>query len=219
MHLNAEVPLIFLPKLAFNGAVDLRSEIWLSSKFQKTEDYILKKELLRTLPGYAEFKTVCSFEKCEVEYPEWTGKEKYIIFSKLSRGDLDKQFPEITAYMSPYILIDASVSETLVEYKRNEDKHHWRAVHRESGFGFDENTELSHPELVINSMEEEIMLRILVDQAMSQLTDVQRRRIQLRYFEGLTYAQIAKLEHTSDPAILKSVIAALEKMKKFLEEK
>lgn len=178
----------------------------------------MKTELLRNLPGYAEFKTLCSFEKCEDEYPGWTGKEKYIVFSELCRKDLEARFPEITARLSPYILIDASVSGALVDYKRNEDKHRWRSVHLESGFGFDEETELKHPELLDDNTEEKMMLRILLEQAMDQLTEAQKRRIQLRYYEGLTYAQIAKLENTSDPAVLKSVVAALEKMKKFLEE-
>jgi len=178
----------------------------------------LKKKLIRNMPGYDEFKKECTFEKCEDEYPGWTGKEKYIVFSKLSRRELEAKYPEITAFISPYTLIDASVSAALVEYKRNEDKHHWRAVNHENGYGFDEHTESTHPELLINDMEENLMLQIMLDQAMSQLTDVQKRRVQMRYFEGLTYAQIAKLEHTSDPAILKSVISALEKMKKFLEE-
>lgn len=178
----------------------------------------MKKELLRNLPGYTEFCTVCSFEKCEDEYPGWTGKEKYIVFSQLSRQELERRFPEITKVISPYILIDASVSDALVEYKRNEDKYHWRAVHRQTGYGFDEYTELLYPELVSDRMEEEVSLQILLKQAMGQLTEAQRRRIKLRYFEGLTYAQIAKLEQASDPAVLKSVTAALEKMKKFLEE-
>lgn len=94
----------------------------------------MKKEFIRNLPGYAEFRTVCSFEKCEDEYPGWTGKEKYIVFSQLSRRELERRFPEITKAISPYILIDDSVSDALVEYKRNEDKHHWRAVHRQSQF-------------------------------------------------------------------------------------
>lgn len=178
----------------------------------------MKKKLIRNMPGYAEFRTECSFEKCKDEYPGWTGKEKYIVFSKLSRTELESKYPEITAYISPYILIDTSVSAALVEYKRNEDKHHWRAAHHENSFGFDDSTELTHPELVSNDMEENLMLQILLEQAMSQLTDVQKRRVRMRYFEGLTYAQIARLEHTTDPAILKSVILALEKMKKFLEE-
>lgn len=178
----------------------------------------MKKESIRNLPGYGEFRSICRFEKCEDEYPGWTGKEKYIVFSNLSRAELEARFPEITAHLSPYILIDASVSKALVEYKRNEDKHRWRAAHHENGFGFDEHTEMVHPEMLIDNMDEELMLRVALEQAMGQLTDAQRRRIQLRYYEGLTYAQIARLENTSDPAVLKSVVAALEKMKKFLEE-
>jgi len=178
----------------------------------------LKKELTRNLPGYTEFRSCCRFEKCEDEYPGWTGKEKYIVFSQFSRSDLESRFPEITKAISPYILIDASVSNALVEYKRNEDKHHWRAVHRQTNFGFVEFTEIHYPELVTDRMEEDVSLKMLLEQAMEQLTEVQRRRIKMRYFEGLTYAQIAKLEQATDPAVLKSVNAALEKMKKFLEE-
>lgn len=178
----------------------------------------MKKELLRNIPGYASFCDECSFEKCEDEYPGWTGIEKYIVFSNLTRDELASKYPEIIAYISPYILIDRTVSPALVSYKRNDDKHHWRSVHRESGFGFDEFTEFIHDELLDDHMEEDIMLRIVLKQAMDQLTEVQRRRVQLRYFEGLTYAQIAKLEQTTDPAILKSISAALKKMKKFLEE-
>ena len=74
----------------------------------------MKKEFIRNLPGYAEFRTVCSFEKCEDEYPGWTGKEKYIVFSQLSRRELERRFPEITKAISPYILIDDSVSDALV---------------------------------------------------------------------------------------------------------
>lgn len=178
----------------------------------------MKKELIRNLPGYTEFRSCCRFKKCEDEYPGWTGKEKYIVFSQFSRSDLESRFPEITKAISPYILIDASVSNALVEYKRNEDKHHWRAVHRQTNFGFDEFTEIHYPELVTDRMEEDVSLKMLLEQAMEQLTEVQRRRIKMRYFEGLTYAQIAKLEQATDPAVLKSVNAALEKMKKFLEE-
>lgn len=178
----------------------------------------MKKQLLRKLPGYAEFRTLCSFEKCEDEYPGWTGTEKYIVFSKLNRKDLEHRFPEITKYLSPYILIDRTISKALVDYKNNEKKHNWRAANGQTGFGFDEYTELHYAELVSDHMEEDVMLQILLEQAMAQLTEVQRRRVKLRYFEGLTYAQIAKLEQTSDPAILKSIVSALEKMKKFLDK-
>ena len=178
----------------------------------------MKKKLLRNLPGYAEFRTICSFEKCEDEYPGWTGKEKYIVFSQLGRKDLEDRFPEITRCLSPYILIDSAISKTLVDYKNNEKKHNWRAANCQTGFGYDEYTELHYDELVNDHMEDDIMLRIILDQAMAQLTEAQRRCVRLRYFEGLTYAQIAKLEQASDPAILKSIVTALEKMKKFLDE-
>lgn len=107
-------------------------------------------------------------------------------------------------------MIDDSVSDALVEYKRNEDKHHWRAEHRRTNFGFNEFTELHYPELVTDRMEEDASLKLLLEQAMGQLTEAQRRRINLRYFEGLTYAQIAKLGQAAESAALKSITVALK---------
>ncbi len=54
--------------------------------------------------------------------------------------------------------------------------------------------------------------------AINELPEIQRRRLKLYYFEGLTYEEIAALEGCSHPAVMKSVSAALQRMKKiFLE--
>lgn len=71
------------------------------------------------------------------------------------------------------------------------------------------------------SVEETVLRRIEYEKlhiAIEQLPEVQRRRIELYYFEGLTYEQIAEVENCKHPAVMKSVKAALEKIKKFLEE-
>lgn len=54
--------------------------------------------------------------------------------------------------------------------------------------------------------------------AIEHLPEVQRRRVKLYYFEGLTYEEIAEAENCKHPAVMKSVKAALEKIKKYLEE-
>ena len=178
----------------------------------------MKTELLRNLPGYAEFKTLCSFEKCEDEYPGWTGKEKYIVFSELCRKDLEARFPEITARLSPYILIDASVSKALVDYKNNEKKHQWRASAHHSSFSFDADTEIHHPSLVNECFESELLLKLLLHDALKKLSETQQRRVILRYFEGLSYKQIAKQEGVSLPVAFKSVGEAIKNLKNFIDE-
>lgn len=70
------------------------------------------------------------------------------------------------------------------------------------------------------SAEDEAMRKILYDnlyKAISRLPDIQKRRLVLYYFVGLTYEQIAELENCSFQSIAKSINTAEKKLKKFLE--
>ena len=53
--------------------------------------------------------------------------------------------------------------------------------------------------------------------AIKQLPEVQRRRLILYYFAGLTYAQIAEKEGCTFQAVGKSISAAEKRLKKILE--
>ena len=69
---------------------------------------------------------------------------------------------------------------------------------------------------------EDIVIRNLqnekVHRAIDMLTEVQRRRVKMYFFDGMTYEEIAAKEKCKHPAVVKSVKAALEKLKNFLEE-
>ena len=69
------------------------------------------------------------------------------------------------------------------------------------------------------SMEDRVYRRIMyhkLHKAIDQLPDIQRRRIRLYYFEGLTYEQIAQMEGCSKRAVKFSVDIALKKLKDYL---
>ena len=53
--------------------------------------------------------------------------------------------------------------------------------------------------------------------AISVLPEVQKRRLVLRYFAGLTYKQIAVIEGCSISPVIRSVEAAIKKLKKLLK--
>lgn len=67
---------------------------------------------------------------------------------------------------------------------------------------------------------EDLAIRNLMIQelyvAISALPEIQRRRLMLYYFNGLTYEQIAEIENCSYQAIMKSVTAAKKKLKNIL---
>lgn len=69
---------------------------------------------------------------------------------------------------------------------------------------------------------EDIVIRNLqnekVHNAIEQLPETQKRRIKMYFFEGMTYEEIAEKEKCKHPAIIKSVKAALEKLKNILSE-
>ena len=53
--------------------------------------------------------------------------------------------------------------------------------------------------------------------AISKLPEIQRRRLILYYFQGLTYEQIAEMEGCTFQAVAKSVAVAEKRLKKFLK--
>lgn len=69
---------------------------------------------------------------------------------------------------------------------------------------------------------EEIVLRNIqnekVHNAIKQLPEVQKRRVKMYFFEGMTYEEIAIKEKCKHPAVVKSVKAALEKLRIILVE-
>lgn len=68
-------------------------------------------------------------------------------------------------------------------------------------------------------VEDHVYRRIMYQElhkAIAQLPEIQRRRIQLYYFKGYTYEQIARIEECTHPAIVKSIKAAERNIFAFL---
>jgi len=71
------------------------------------------------------------------------------------------------------------------------------------------------------SAEDEALRNMTVEklhQAIATLPETQRRRLVRYYFGNLTYEQIAEMEGCSRQAVMKSVAAAEEKLKRILQE-
>ena len=60
--------------------------------------------------------------------------------------------------------------------------------------------------------------KMLVQKALAVLNEKQKRRIIMRFFDGLTLAEIAKREDVSLSTLHESVTGALKKMKRALEK-
>ena len=72
-----------------------------------------------------------------------------------------------------------------------------------------------------DSIEEVVLRKIQIEtlhKAMKKLPEMQRRRMQLYYFEGMTYEQIAKTEGCTKMPVKRSIEAAVERLKKEMKK-
>lgn len=75
--------------------------------------------------------------------------------------------------------------------------------------------------IVQESVDDLVMERLQQEQlrmAIAALPEIQRRRLVLYYFGNFTYEQIADMEGCRHPAIIKSIKAAINNLKKYFSE-
>ena len=53
--------------------------------------------------------------------------------------------------------------------------------------------------------------------AISELPEIQKRRLILYYFQGLTYEQIAEMEGCRYQSVQESILSAIKKLRKFFK--
>lgn len=90
-----------------------------------------------------------------------------------------------------------------------------------------EHSELTEASLTVRAAEYQAPLEEMVSAkmevqnlhtAITQLPEIQRRRLQMYYFEEMTYMQIAALECTSFQAVSKSINAAIRKLRELMDD-
>lgn len=69
-----------------------------------------------------------------------------------------------------------------------------------------------------NLLEEQVLLKMdleMLQVAIQSLTDIQKERLHLYFFEGLSTREIAEKQGTNQNAVWKSIQAAIKKLKNF----
>lgn len=72
--------------------------------------------------------------------------------------------------------------------------------------------------LGVDEIVETMIINEELKKAINQLSEVQKRRIKMYYFEDMTLEDIARVEKTSHQAISKSIIKALAELRKILKK-
>ena len=167
-----------------------------------------------------QFYIDCKVVSTKREYPSYTGIEKWIIITDLTEEELNGKYAEQIAPLRPFIVLSRSFGEVRENYIRNEQKHRMRAVRTVEPFDYDDELIAAHhPEIVQDSLEDELMRQFeyeKLQQAIATLNPIQKRRLQMFFFENMSYAKIAEKEGIAKSAAFKSVVSAIENVKSFL---
>jgi len=158
----------------------------------------------------------------EQEYPDFVGDIKLAIVTDLDEEVLEKRFGAEIEQYKPFILLTTLAGEVFKTHKRNESKFEKRSQLYETLYAYEEGiTELFHDELMVDTLFESIQEKLdkkRIASALKKLTEVQRRRVIMYFFEDFTIRNIAEIEGVDKRAIQDSINAAIRKLKGIIEE-
>ena len=167
-----------------------------------------------------EFQSECKVINLKYEYEGYIGKEQWAIISVLTEKEILEKYSELIGDYIPFLTLSPAFGKIRDEFRRNEKKHHMRSVRSVDAFGYeDELTEQHHPELIFDTLESAFLKseteKALLE-AIRKLKPIQRERLTQYYFQGKNASQIAKEEGVSSQAVDKSLVVAIENLKKLL---
>ena len=120
-----------------------------------------------------------------------------------------------------YTYVTKEVYEALTEtFRKEAHAQQMRDLRHISKEGY---TEGATEELVFDSAEslEDMVIRQMeletLQKAMQSLTDAQKERLHLYFFEGLSTREIAQKQQTNQNAVWKSIQSSVKKLKNFFE--
>ena len=167
-----------------------------------------------------QFYIDCEVIETKYEYPQYTGIEKWIIITDLTEEELNSKYAERIAPLRPFIVLSRYFGEVRDHYIRNENKHRMRAYRTIEPFDYDDDlVAVHHAEIIQDSLEDELIRQFeyeRLQQAIASLNPIQKRRLQMFFFENMSYAKIAEKEGIAKSAAHKSVASAIENVKSFL---
>ena len=145
------------------------------------------------------FKGDCKVINLAIEYPGYTGKEKYAIITDLSRDELEAQYKDITEKYEPFLILTREMGLVIKQFQSNEKKHEQRSKRNEHIF---DSTDDRDSLLVVLSVgdaqariEAEITRQEFIEAtryALNTLTPLQCQYLKAHYLENKSYQRISE---------------------------
>ena len=159
---------------------------------------------------------------------------KYAVTSKHPQWKMEKRFEESLDQFRPYIYLTKKEYEPIRESQNNDTKFRMRGINCHDPYGYTgELTEILHdceilcadpepdPLTAIIEKEEDALRRRQIAElpkAMETLTETQRRRLKMHFYDGMTVREIAEAEGTYKNAIDDSIQSGKKKIAEYLKK-
>ncbi len=165
-----------------------------------------------------QFENECTIINLRYEYPGYVGKEKWAIITELNLQEILKKYEEEVKSYRPFIVLTRKHADIFKEFNSNDRKHSKRQADNGEMFGYESN---NSEQLCLagayKDMESDVLSSMRIQEALSVLNSLQRKRFVKKYIEGYTLREIAQEEDVNYAAVASSLKIAKEKIKKFLK--
>lgn len=161
-----------------------------------------------------EFKSECKVMNLEKEYPGYVGDVKYMIFSDLSKEQIENKHGHMLEKFRPYEVDSMKTYQIIHDAHLEEERQEYEIETYHSQISLDTMLDESWKEVSNSLIDDSLELSEKVGYALQCLTESQKRRLFLYCFEEKTFDEIAEMEHVSKQAVLYSIKAAKKNFKK-----
>ena len=182
------------------------------------------------IDGKMEFQAV----NLITEYGQMLNGCKYAVASRYSKERLEELYTENLKKFSPFIYLTEEEYRPIRESNNNNSKFHQRDINCHTGYEYQEEISesghkcvslLADPDpdaltMIIEREDEELRKRQIaaLPEALSTLTETQRRRMIMHFYGRKTYREIASAESADLSSVRDSINLAKEKIKNFLKK-
>lgn len=182
------------------------------------------------IDGLMEFQAVNMI----TEYGQKLNGCKYAVASRYSKERLEELYAENLKKFSPYIYLTKEEYKPIRESNNNDSKFHQREINCHTGYEYQEEiSESAHecislladpePDVLTGIIEAEEIAELekykeKLPEALASLTETQRKRIVMYFYDEMTFRQIAETEGKQVSAIFYSIQSGLEQLRKYFKK-
>lgn len=166
---------------------------------------------------------VSSKEECHIinlpmEYPQFTGSEEWAIFSVLPEAELRVKYAAIIKRYEPFVYMTMEQYDPIRKSRNNDRSHRRRCSTDVVPFTYEDDlSEKCNDTILLTDPFEGKPNWTKLYLALEQLAPKRRIRIEKHYFDGVSFAEIAREENVSTQAVQQSVERSLAKLAKYLK--